>query len=141
MSIYVRDVEGATTLYNFINECYPSFRFVETYCDEACTELQCREAYRSFEDLLEISRTYFPGTTEEQLAKVLFELNLVGLEASYCHEIQKVVFSMFRDFRHVCFYEDFLDDDEELGDLYDEEGLGEYSIKDIYDLAGEEPEL
>ncbi|MFA9239460.1 MAG: hypothetical protein ACEQSQ_06165 [Candidatus Paceibacteria bacterium] len=74
--------------------------FVVTYADPECTIQECRAANRSFEDLLEISKTYFPRTTEKKLAKTLFKLNKeINLTASYCCTIDKIVFDTF-DYGH-----------------------------------------
>lgn len=50
-------------------------KFPETFHNKECTYFQCHAARRSFEDLFDISQTYFPETTEEELAKLLFQLN------------------------------------------------------------------
>lgn len=68
--------------------------FKPTYIKtEKTTFQECHPARRSFGDLLIICRTYFPETTEKQLAKTIFKLNKkIGLRASYCSTINKVVF-------------------------------------------------
>ncbi|MFA9239461.1 MAG: hypothetical protein ACEQSQ_06170 [Candidatus Paceibacteria bacterium] len=67
--------------------------FKKTYRDPECTILECHSARRSFGDLVLICKTYFPETTEKEVAKTLFELNNeIGVRASYCHTINKLVF-------------------------------------------------
>lgn len=76
--------------------------FNRTFKDPECTKLEFRRARRSFGDLLLICKTYFPNTTEEKLAKTLLELNKeIGVRASYCYTINKVVF--LKDPRKVQF--------------------------------------
>lgn len=71
---------------------YPFVLFKETYFDKECTKRQCHCARRSFYDLLDICKTYFPKTTEEELAHLL--VNEENLCSFYCSDIQKVVFCL-----------------------------------------------
>lgn len=64
--------------------------FNTTYFDKECTKQQCHSARRSFYDLLDICKTYFPKTTEEELAHFL--VNEQNISCFYCRDIQKVVF-------------------------------------------------
>lgn len=67
--------------------------FKKTFKNPELTIPECHSARRSFGDLLYICRTYFPKTTEKELAKTIFELNQeIGLGASICGTIQKTVF-------------------------------------------------
>lgn len=67
--------------------------FKETFKDPKCTIPECHPARRSFGDLLDICRTHFPNTTEQELAKVMFELHdEIGLGGSVCGTINKPVF-------------------------------------------------
>jgi len=67
--------------------------FKPTYSDPKCQNQECHPARRSFDDLLTICKTYFPKTTQKELAKTLFELNEeIGLGGSYCITINKPVF-------------------------------------------------
>jgi hypothetical protein len=73
-----------------------SHQFEQTYFDSEYKELECKAARRSFTALVEICQTYFPETTEEDVAKVLVKL-ISGKEDSYlacgfCSTINKVVF-------------------------------------------------
>ena len=82
-----KDIEELLTYgYSRYAEC-----FKPTY-DER-NQYQCHPARRSFGDLLNICRTYFPKTTEKQLAKTIFSLHTsIKLRASYCNTIDKLVF-------------------------------------------------
>lgn len=78
------------------------YSFKRTFKDPEYTKLEFRSARRSFGDLLLICKTYFPNTTEEKLAKTLLELHKeIGVRASYCTTINKVVF--FKDPAKVSF--------------------------------------
>jgi len=72
------------------------YNFAETFINAECTEVECKPARRSFLALVEICQTYFPETTQEDVAKVLVEL-IQGKENSFlacgfCGNINKVVF-------------------------------------------------
>jgi len=73
--------------------CRPDFaKFTTTYYDKGCTGIyQSTVARRSFQDLLEIAKTYFPKTTEEQLAYHLF-FRIKNIHVRYCCTINRVVF-------------------------------------------------
>lgn len=105
--------------------------FVETYKDEECTDTQCGRARRSFEDLLEISRTYFPETTEIELAKTLQELgNKYNLIATFCGDINKIVFwrwDTVKSYKNDLFH--FIEDSKR-----NTKGNSPYSANDIQDL-------
>lgn len=99
MNIYFREADSSKTikellLSGFIIRYIGSERkFVTTFKDEACKDEDCYPARRSFNDLLWICRTYFPETTEEQLAKVLKELyEERSVRGLYCPNIHKIVF-------------------------------------------------
>lgn len=76
----------SNNIYNDINDYYS----ITTYYDKECTLIECSKLRRSFEDLLEICRTYFPSTTEEDLMKEL--LDSTYLKWSKCGDINKIVF-------------------------------------------------
>lgn len=89
--IYFKDGSQAETLVDLINAGFSRNRyFTETYSDLECTEVQTYAGKRrSFSDLLEIARTYFPDTTEKELMQALVEARLFGC---WCHNINKVTF-------------------------------------------------
>ena len=105
--------------------------FVETYNDKECKDIECGRARRSFEDLLEISRTYFPETTEIELAKTLQELgNKHNLIASFCGDINKLVFwkwVFIKPYKNDLLH--YVDDSKR-----DTKGNSPYSANDIQEL-------
>jgi hypothetical protein len=73
---------------------YNGTHFVATYKESECITLECKPANRSFEDLLEICQTYFPNSTDVDLANTLYELNQTPLNLTYvyCADIHKSVY-------------------------------------------------
>lgn len=133
MKIYLRNPD-TSSLENLIKEGFSqhSYQFVETYFDEECLNVQCRTARRSFEDLWEIAKTYFPETTEVILAKTLQNLfNKSFLLLSYCSDIRKAVFWPYPELKN------------KAGSLLhyvaeeckDTKGQSSYSARDIEALA------
>lgn len=88
--IYLKE-PNLTDLKSLINNGYSANGyFVRTFNDETCISVQCRGgARRSFEDLLAISKTYFPKTTEVDLMKVLKQINI---KFYFCSSVKKIVF-------------------------------------------------
>lgn len=74
MAIYI-NFPPANTLKEFLLQLwivpapyYYNRKFIQTYSNEKCTKIQCEFGrMRSFDDILEIVRTYFPKTSAEQL--------------------------------------------------------------------------
>lgn len=95
MSIYINS-EGKKfrSITQLINFCKLDFRFKNTFSDEALTKLQCYAARRSFLDLFELVKTYFPDTTEAKLAYILFN-KIKNFRCIYCYNINKVVFFFY----------------------------------------------
>lgn len=88
----IKDIEELLTR-GFTSKSYESKTFLTTYHDQDCTQKQCHNARRSFDDLFTICKTYFPKTTKKELAKTLFTLSKkINLVASYCYTINKLVF-------------------------------------------------
>lgn len=121
------------------------YRFVETYADIECKQRECHSARRSFEDLLEICQTYFPETTERDLAKSLYKLshteNALSLKPGchirimYCSTIEKMVFTTDdKTWEYYC---------DERGDshtLRNRNGKGKYCYNDIMYLLIDFPQ-
>ena len=136
--IYVKPENVKETLEEFLKHNFSinnpnSFdrgKFSITYKDAECTIRECHSARRSFEDLLEISQTYFPETPEAELAKILLVLKTsdFNMRCLYCINIHKWVFVCdSKGEKHISqLYNQPLDDKDE----------GKYSIQDIYNLAG-----
>lgn len=105
-------------------------QFVVTYLDPECKKQECHKANRSFGDLLLICKTYFPKTTERGLARTIFKMHdTIGLAATYCNTIDKVVFDA-----HSSYKEESIDEGI-YGDEYDERGEGTHSWNEIEQLA------
>ena len=76
--LYLKTIkrEPKDTLFTFLEKCLKkkSFKsygiFPKTYKDIECTKLEYPEAYRSFEVIVEISKTYFK-VSEKQVAKTI----------------------------------------------------------------------
>lgn len=144
MAIYC-NIEDKSSLYNFLLEGYYLSQFVETYYDEELTLQQCDLAYRSFEDLLELSQTYFPETTERILAQTLLELHSnKKIRVSYCTTIDKIVFFGGWNFGNIFdeipntfqlydyeTYEEYLEAIEYTNDY---KGQGQYSLTELCEL-------
>lgn len=86
------------SLKHLIGSFYPTGNYYSkpTYRDEKCTILEFKQGRRSFEDLLIISRTYFPDTTEIELMKALRDNNLKFYRCGY---LKKIVFA------RICSYQ------------------------------------
>lgn len=74
--------------YGFSNTIYGFF--MPTFKDVDLTILDYKSGRRSFYDLYEIATTYFPLTTEAELAYIL--INKLYLRAFICPNINKIVF-------------------------------------------------
>lgn len=99
--IYIKN-PNTNSLFDLINDGFSVLswdntgkRFVATYSDEECSYEECHEARRSFYDLLEIARTYFPNTTEKELAEAISKLE--NITCFICCDIEKYVFFIDRN--------------------------------------------
>ncbi len=105
--IYVK-FEKPDTIEEFLNlffsekrgySIHDYFCNVETYNDEACTDIQCYAGKnRSIDDLLDCVNTYFESTTIEELMNILVSLVIVSdnnikysMYNYYCKDIDKSV--------------------------------------------------
>lgn len=78
---------------------------VETYSNEACTIIQCSaNRYRSFDDVLILVNTYYPGTSPKDLMHILLSLNLkskIGeqlyLHMGDCSTIRRIRMLFYRE--------------------------------------------
>ncbi len=106
-------------------------KFKRTYLDPKCKIQDCHPARRSFGDLLLICKTYFPKTTEKELAKALFSLNKkTGLRASFCGTINKLVFLKNRKGMPMDIVMD--------GSIRTRKGQGTHSYSEILQLSKQE---
>lgn len=163
--IYI-DVPKSETLEEFIlncfdtkNEAYGSAISVNqnckpTYFDPEFKKIECREANRSFDDLLDIVCTNFNSeTSDKELAECLYKLweddKIISL---FCPDINKLVFFRWTSTNNWCTkykmcWNDYIPgtseyDKCELDYVTEEDidyrGNGEYSLKEILDLAGQQ---
>jgi len=93
--IYIKGLESEKTLKDLMKKLYQKDYFPKTYSNKALTTQQCREgAARSFGDLRKIALTYFPESTEQELAKIIYELNKdLGIYPTFCPTVRKIVFN------------------------------------------------
>jgi hypothetical protein len=109
-------------------------QFIKTYSDKKLTVLQSKPAFRSFSDLLAICQTYFPGTTETELALVLERLaRNEGVYGQYCNLIDKPVFAIRADEIDGKLFDDEDLEDDEIAERVGEDG---YTIAYIQKLTG-----
>lgn len=70
------------------------YKFKPTYKNKSLSNLECKEAYRSFPDLYKIAQTYFPDASKEEVAYII--LNKIDyMYCIYCNDIQKFVFLVY----------------------------------------------
>lgn len=107
--------KGADTAHNIKelleNGFYKNTLFQATYKDPEYRILQCKVARRSFPDLLEICRTYFPKTTESDLARLLS----IDYNSFYCKDIGRLVFLNEKTYCKIAY-----SFDSRMSTLYDE---------------------
>lgn len=141
--IYIENFKNEDNIYHFLQNNYaqPTYdvvgKFCATFKDEACTDLECKPARRSLEDLFDIVRTYYPYATVKDVAEALFKMNdEEAITCLFCYDIKKIVFYRSIHGNYKFFYK--VEDVD--GDYVDREGNGEYSIRDIYNIVGRETE-
>lgn len=126
--LYIRNSEQAETLEKLMligfAGHYMGF-FQNTFLDIECNKLEDKQRRRSFDDLLVVARTYFPETTEEELAQVLTKIP--KMRALFCRDIEKVVFVRDTDSKFKI--------DLNSANSYTK-GQSKYCANDIYKLAG-----
>ena len=82
MAIYVKFAEEnkPKTVREFLHKFFSSYkdqylRNVKTYLDKECTILQCNsDKYRSFDDIFELVKTYYPTVSIGTIFKILLTL-------------------------------------------------------------------
>jgi len=94
--IYFKDAENTKTITELLQAGYSTGYFQTTYKNKECTISQCHQsARRSFEDLLSITRTYFPRTSEIRLMQALI---YIDIPFYFCGYIKKIVFHISGSF-------------------------------------------
>lgn len=138
--IYFYGGEKATTLLELLKLGFSAEGgdfFVETYTDNKYENWQAKEgARRSFSDLLEIARTYFPDTTEKQLMMAMKEM---GCYAMFCSDINKISFRRDKDIGeaqwHTYCYGMLTEDKIKQQEVYEaKEGIDGWSINSLKQL-------
>lgn len=84
MAIYVKFAEEKKpkSIKEFLNNLYTKERVsyyaraVDTFTDKNCTQLQSSHMYRSFDDLLILTKTYYPSITTKKFIKILLNLKI-----------------------------------------------------------------
>ncbi len=83
MAIYLKNIKKPKSVRQLLGFLFSSYngtttvRNVITYSDPECKEVQClANKYRSFDDILEICKTYFPNVGVKRVAKDLFNLRI-----------------------------------------------------------------
>ncbi len=75
MAIYIKDAKRLKneTFEDFFKRVFlDKYNSVSTYKDKECTQIQCyHTTYRSFEDILEIAKTYYHNISDKSLAKII----------------------------------------------------------------------
>ena len=129
--LYYKGAEDAKTLKSLIKNAFlHGSGFPQTFTNKKYEGNQCRAgANRSFGDLFRLSRTYFPKTTQEELAKLIFELGReIKLYAQFCHTVNKVVFRKSYTYQNISL-EQYIDG------YKDRVGADKYSFNMIKKLA------
>ena len=107
--------------------------FCTTYDSAACNNMQCHEARRSFEDLLEICRTYLPNTTEVEVADAIYAMHKrYEVRPYFCHGVNKCVYRCYPEDKYTTYF----------SNIRDAETLrnnSPYSAMDVYNLMTLKP--
>lgn len=115
---------------------YDLYKCAKTYNDPEFKDVECQPARRSFEDILDIVNTNFKETTEEELAKCLYELNLKNIIFSiYCNDIHKIVFYRYKSRVGESNYK-LVGGNSICSIGLDNSGQGKYTLRQILDFAG-----
>lgn len=91
MAIYIKLDKKPNSLRQLMREYFsyavrePYVTNVRTYYNKECTILQCSAGkWRSFEDVLECAKTYFPSITPKKLLSLLLTLNIKNIDNERC---------------------------------------------------------
>ena len=117
--LYLKEIKRSSkdTLFTFLKKCIAekNFKvfgaFPTTYLDKECNQIEISPKYRSFESIVEISKTYFKVSEKKvakTLKKIILENNVSGF--LYCLAANKWIFysnmDYFNEERHIFKYSD-----------------------------------
>ena len=142
MAIYVKFAEEnkPKTVREFLHKFFSSYkeqylRNVKTYSDKECTILQCNsDKYRSFDDIFELVKTYYPTVSIGTIFKILLTLKPEHNQSTYnlfmmsCKDIKKIncLYVKFKGDK-VTNYSDIIQNVS-----YD----SNYTYKELFDMIG-----
>jgi hypothetical protein len=153
----IKNTEGET-LYEFFKRCFDIHdgKFCETFHDPELTQEECHKARRSFKALVEIAQTYYPNTSEKEVAALLVKAGKdqsFRMSTLYCPDIKKWVFNIYPNFEtyehilrstqeplslHVApLYRLQYDSTSSVSKRFEYQGTDGYSLQQIMDLAKE----
>lgn len=137
MEIYFDGGNKHKDLLSLLNDGYTGQSyslFKRTFSNAELTTEQCHIARRSFGDLLLIARTYFPETSEGELAYLLlYKVN--KMSCFICPNIDKIVFISDRPSKKdndLCNFEVI-----NFGVTRDTKGVDELSFRNLKQMADE----
>lgn len=156
--IYFKTEKNYTTLKDLLDD----FLFPEskrTYSDKECTIPQCNpDAYRSISDLLDLSKTYLPETTLEDLLQYIYNLRKERLNSEktinfaefitiyplmlLCPDIGKVVLANWgiynlTEAKPLFHTHNYFNHTSSSQDILNKEGIDGYSLKQLKDILNE----
>ena len=142
MAIYVKFAEEnkPKTVREFLHKFFSSYkeqylRNVKTYSDKECTILQCNsDKYRSFDDIFELVKTYYPTVSIGTIFKILLTLKpkhndiVYNLFMMSCSGIKKIncLYVKFKGSK-VTHYSDIINNAS-----YD----SNYTYKELFNMIG-----
>lgn len=142
MTIYVKFAEEnkPKTVREFLHKFFSSYkeqylRNVKTYSNKECTILQCdSDKYRSFDDIFELVKTYYPTVSIGTIFKILLTLKpkhndiVYNLFMMNCSGIKKI------NCLYVKFKGDKVENYKEIisNNTYD----SNYTYKELFDMIG-----
>ena len=142
MAIYVKFAEESKpkTVREFLHKFFSSYkdqylRNVKTYSNKECTILQCdSDKYRSFDDIFELVKTYYPTVSIGTIFKILLTLKpkhdgtVYNLFMMSCSGIKKI----------NCLYVKFKGDKvKNYSDIMQNASYdSNYTYKELFDMIG-----
>ena len=142
MAIYVKFAEESKpkTVRKFLHKFFSSYkeqylRNVKTYSNKECTILQCdSDKYRSFDDIFELVKTYYPTVSIGTIFKILLTLKPEHNQSTYnlfmmsCSGIKKI----------NCLYVKFKGDKvKNYSDIIQNTSYdSNYTYKELFDMIG-----